>query len=147
MRALIQRVNKGKVTAGGKVVGEISKGMVILLGVRKGDTEKEADFLAEKVANLRIMSDSQDKMNLSIKDVGGEILVVSQFTLYGDASGGRRPSFIKAAEPELARKLYERFVEKLGSFGVKVETGRFGEYMEVEILNDGPITILLDSQE
>ncbi|MBI4999224.1 D-tyrosyl-tRNA(Tyr) deacylase [Candidatus Gottesmanbacteria bacterium] len=147
MRALIQRVNKGKVTIGGKVVGEIGKGMVILLGVANKDTEKEADFLAEKVVNLRIMADSAGKMNLSIKDVDGEILVVSQFTLYGDASGGRRPSFIQAASPDLAKRLYERFIEKLGSFGIKVATGRFGEYMELEIINDGPVTIMLDSKD
>ena len=145
MRVLIQRVNRGKVTIKGKVVGEIGKGMVILLGVREGDTEKEADFLAEKVANLRILADSEGKMNLSINDVGGEILVVSQFTLYGDASGGRRPSFIQAANPDLAKRLYERFIEKLKDYGIKVATGRFGEYMEVELINDGPVTILLET--
>jgi len=145
MRALIQRVKRGKVTVGGEVVGEIGHGMVILLGVKEGDTEKEADFLAEKVVNLRIMADSQGKMNLSIKDIGGEILVVSQFTLYGDTAGGRRPSFIKAAKPDLAKRLYQRFIEKLKEKGIKVETGRFGEYMEVEIINDGPVTILLET--
>lgn len=145
MRALIQRVKKGKVAIDGKTVGEIGKGMVILLGVKKEDTDKEVDFLAEKVANLRIMADKEGKMNLSIKDVGGEILVVSQFTLYGDASGGRRPSFIKAANPDLAKSLYERFIEKLKDYGIKVATGSFGEYMEVEIINDGPVTILLET--
>jgi D-tyrosyl-tRNA(Tyr) deacylase len=155
MRALIQRVNQGKVSVGGKVVGEIGKGMVILLGVKEGDIEKEADFLAEKVVNLRIMARKtpagsraeadEEKMNYSIKDIDGEILVVSQFTLYGDASGGRRPSFIKAANPDLAKSLYERFIEKLISYGIKVTTGSFGEYMEVEIINDGPVTILLDT--
>lgn len=148
MRALTQRVSRAKVAIGGKTVGEIDKGLVILLGVCQEDTEKEADFLAEKVANLRIMADSQGKMNLSIKDIGGEILVVSQFTLYADASGGRRPSFIKAANPELAKRLYERFIEKLEELGVaKIETGRFGEYMEVEIINDGPVTMMLDTED
>jgi len=145
MRALIQRVKRGKVSVGARVVAEIGQGMVILLGVKEGDTEKEADFLAEKVVNLRIMADSQGKMNLSIKDIGGEILVVSQFTLYGDTAGGRRPSFIKAAKPDLAKRLYQRFIEKLKEKGIKVETGRFGEYMEVEIINDGPVTILLET--
>jgi len=147
MRALVQRVKKGKVTVSSKTMGEIGKGLVILLGVAKEDTEKEADFLAEKVVNLRIMADKEGKMNLSIKGVDGEILLVSQFTLYGDASGGRRPSFIKAANPDLAKSLYERFIEKLRSYGIKVATGRFGEYMEVEIINDGPVTILLDTQD
>lgn len=155
MRVLIQRVNKGKVTVSGKIVGEIGKGMVILLGVKKEDTEAEASILAEKVVNLRIMAHktpsgsraevAEEKMNYSIKDVDGEILVISQFTLYADTKGGRRPSFIQAAEPELAKKLYERFGEKLRNYGIKVETGRFGEYMEVEIINDGPVTILLET--
>lgn len=147
MRALTQRVSRAKVAIGGKTVGEIDKGLVILLGVCQEDTEKEADFLAEKVINLRIMTDSQRKMNLSIKDINGEILVVSQFTLYADATGGRRPSFIKAAKPELAKSLYERFIEKLKGYGIKVATGRFGEYMEVEILNDGPVTMMLDTDD
>ena len=149
MRALLQRVSSGKVSlpAGRqgintKVVGEIGKGYVILLGV------KEGDLLAEKVVNLRVMSDKENKMNLAIKDVEGEILVVSQFTLYADLSAGRRPSFVHAAKPEVAKKLYEYFIAKLKSLGIKnVQTGEFGAYMEVVIVNDGPVTIMMDSEE
>ncbi|OGG14530.1 D-tyrosyl-tRNA(Tyr) deacylase [Candidatus Gottesmanbacteria bacterium RIFCSPHIGHO2_01_FULL_39_10] len=155
MRALLQRVSSGKVSlpAGRqgintKVVGEIGKGYVILLGVKEGDSEKEADLLAEKVVNLRVMSDKENKMNLAIKDVEGEILVVSQFTLYADLSAGRRPSFVHAAKPEVAKKLYEYFIAKLKSLGIKnVQTGEFGAYMEVVIVNDGPVTIMMDSEE
>lgn len=148
MRVLLQRVTGGKVSIDNKVVGEIGKGYVILLGVKEGDSDKEADILAEKVVNLRVMSDSQDKMNLSIKDVGGEILVVSQFTLYADLSAGRRPSFIGAAKPDEANRLYEYFIGKLKSLGIKnMQTGKFGAYMQVEIVNDGPVTIMLDSEQ
>lgn len=148
MRALIQRVTSGKVTINKKVVGQIGKGYVILLGVRGGDSEKEVKLLAEKTVNLRVMSDAQGKMNLSIKDVGGEILVISQFTLYADTKKGRRPSFVHAANPELANKLYQYYVDRLKQLGVKnVQTGEFGAYMEVEIVNDGPVTIMLDSDD
>lgn len=148
MKALIQRVTSGKVIIEGKRVGKIGKGYVILLGVKEGDSEKEADFLTEKIVNLRVMGDSNDKMNLSIKDVDGEILVVSQFTLYADTRGGRRPSFIKAAKPEMANRLYLYFVDQLKKLGVKnVQTGEFGAYMTVEIINDGPVTIMLDMEE
>jgi D-tyrosyl-tRNA(Tyr) deacylase len=148
MKALIQRVTKSKVIIDRKVVGEIGKGYVILLGVKEGDSEKEADLIAEKIINLRVMSDENDKMNLSIKDADGEILVVSQFTLYADTTGGRRPSFIRAAKPELAEKLYLYFIDKLKQLGVKnVQTGEFGAYMTVEIVNDGPVTIMLDTEE
>lgn len=148
MRVLIQRVTSGKVTIKNNIAGQIGKGYVILLGVREGDNEKEADFLAEKTVNLRIMSDVEDKMNLSIKDVDGDILVVSQFTLYADTKGGRRPSFINAAKPESANKLYLHYIEQLKKLGVKnVQTGEFGAYMTVEIINDGPVTIILDSDE
>ncbi len=147
MRALIQRVKKAKVLVGGEIISEIGKGFLILLGVKVGDTETDVNFLAEKIANLRIMADSQDKMNLSIQDVKGEILVVSQFTLYGDTSYGRRPSFIAAAKPEVAKNLYQKFVENLKSFGISVKTGKFGEYMEVELINDGPVTIMIESEE
>jgi len=147
MRALIQRVTSGKVTSNGKVIGKISKGYVILVGVKVGDSEKEAKLLAEKTVNLRVMSDQNDKMNLSIKDADGEILVISQFTLYADITGGRRPSFINAARPDTANKLYLYFVDKLKELGVKnVQTGEFGAYMTVEIVNDGPVTIMLDTQ-
>lgn len=148
MKALLQRVTKAKVTINGKVIGEIGKGYVILLGVKEGDNETQADFLAEKIVNLRVMSDENDKMNLSIKDVDGDILVVSQFTLYADTTAGRRPSFITAAKPDTAKKLYEYFIDKLKSLGVKsVQTGEFGAYMSVEIINDGPVTIMLDTEE
>lgn len=146
MRALVQRVTSGKVTIKDKVISQIGKGYVVLLGVKETDTEKEADLLAEKLINLRIMSDEDDKMNKSVLDVAGEILVVSQFTLYADAKGGRRPSFITAAKPDLANRLYEYFVAKLKNLGVKsVQTGEFGAYMTVEIVNDGPVTIMLDT--
>ncbi len=148
MKGLIQRVTNGKVSINGKVISQIGTGYIILLGVSEKDTEKEADLLAEKTVNLRIMSDEQDKMNKSILDIGGEILVVSQFTLLSDTTGGRRPSFIKAAKRDLANKLYLYFVDKLKNLGVtNVQTGEFGAYMSVEIINDGPVTILLDTQE
>ncbi len=148
MRILLQRVTAGKVTIDNKVIGQIRNGYVILLGVKEGDTEKEADLLAEKIVNLRVMSDENNKMNKSIKDSEGSVLVVSQFTLYADLSGGRRPSFIQAAKPEVANKLYQYFVNKLKTLGVKnVQTGEFGAYMSVDIVNDGPVTILLDSSE
>lgn len=146
MRLVIQRVNKARVKKSetDEVVGEIGEGLFILLGVKRGDKEEEADYVAEKVSKLRIMKDEEKKMNLSIKDTGGEILVVSQFTLYGDTKGQNRPSFIKAAEPELAKRVYERFISKLKELGIKVETGSFGDYMEIEASFDGPVTILLE---
>ncbi len=148
MRVLLQRVTSGKVSIREKVISQIGKGYVILLGVKEGDSEKEADFLAEKIVNLRVMSDENEKMNLAIQDVGGSVLVVSQFTLYADLSAGRRPSFIKAAKPETAKKLYEYFIDKLKSMEIKaIQTGEFGAYMIVEIVNDGPVTIMIDSEE
>lgn len=145
MRAVIQRVTRGKVSINGKVKSELGLGYVILLGVKEGDSEKEAQLLAAKVVKLRIMADEAGKMNRSILDVGGEILIVSQFTLYADTSAGRRPSFIQAARPEVSKPLYELFVEKLQRLGVKkVVTGAFGTYMEVEIHNDGPVTIIME---
>jgi D-tyrosyl-tRNA(Tyr) deacylase len=147
MRILLQRVTSGKVSIKEKIISQIGKGYVLLLGVKEGDSEKEAEILAEKIANLRVMSDKENKMNLSIKDAGGSILVVSQFTLYADLSAGRRPSFIKAAKPEIANKLYQYFIAKLKSLGIKdVQSGEFGSYMSVEIVNDGPVTILLDTE-
>lgn len=146
MRALIQRVTSGNVTTEGKVIGEIGHGFVVLLGVREGDSEKEAELLASKTINLRVMSDSEDKMNKSILDVGGEILVISQFTLYADTSAGRRPSFMQAAKPNLAKELYNHFISQLKKLAVKnVASGEFGAYMRVEIINDGPVTIMLDT--
>lgn len=146
MRTIIQRVTVGSVTLENGVKREIGTGYVIFVGIKVGDGENEAKMLAEKVVNLRIMADEAGKMNCSILDVDGEILVVSQFTLYADTSGGRRPSFIQAAKPEVSKPLYELFVNELKRLGVKkVVTGEFGAYMNVEIHNDGPVTIILDS--
>ena len=143
MRAVDQRVSHAQVKVDGKVVRKIEKGYLVLLGVKEGDTTKEADFLANKVVNLRVFEDENDKMNLSIKDVGGEMLIVSQFTLYGDASHGNRPSFTEAARPEEANSLYEYFCDQV-SKEVHVEKGVFQAEMKVELLNDGPVTILLE---
>ena len=147
MRAVLQRVTAGKVTIGGRVRGEIGRGFVVLLGIHGDDTEAIGDFFAEKIVNLRVFEDEAGKMNRSLLDTGGSILLVSQFTLYADCSHGRRPSFIEAARPETAIPLYERMIEKLRAFGIRVETGEFGADMQVEIANDGPVTILFDSNE
>ena len=148
MKAVIQRVRHAKVTVGGRVTGETEKGYLILLGVMNGDTEEEAKILAKKTAELRIFRDENDKMNLSLLDVGGQVLVVSQFTLCADVSHGRRPSFINSAPPKEAERLYEFFVSELLRNGVKkVETGEFGADMAVELLNEGPVTILFDTDE
>lgn len=144
MRLVIQRVKKSKVSVDNKVVGEIGPGLFVLLGIGEGDIPDSVDALVHKLVKLRVLDDGKGKMNLSIKDVGGEILVVSQFTLYADTSAGNRPSFIKAAKPDVARPLYERFVQRLKEEGVKVATGSFGEYMQIESLADGPVTILLE---
>jgi D-tyrosyl-tRNA(Tyr) deacylase len=145
MRAVVQRVSHAKVGVGVEVTGEIDIGLLVLLGVGVGDTRSEADYLAEKIIGLRIFDDAAGKMNLAVADVGGALLVVSQFTLYGDVRRGKRPSFDAAAPPELARELYEHFVEKIRGAGLRCETGRFQETMQVELVNDGPVTILLDS--
>jgi D-aminoacyl-tRNA deacylase len=145
MRAVIQRVRRARVTVDGAVVGEIAAGWLVLLGVGPADTQKQADWLAEKVACLRAFPDADDKMNLSVQDVGGSVLVVSQFTLYGDCSKGRRPSFIGAAPPAVAEPLYEAFVTALKLLGVPVATGRFAADMQVELVNDGPVTFVLDT--
>ena len=145
MRAVVQRVSRAKVTVSGEITGEIGSGLLVLLGVGQGDTRAEADYLAEKIVGLRIFEDSGGKMNLSVVDSGGAMLAVSQFTLYGDARRGKRPSFDGAAPPEQARELYEYFVEKVRAAGVRCETGRFQEMMQVELVNEGPVTILLDS--
>lgn len=148
MRAVIQRVKEAKVTVDGKIVGQIGKGVLVLLGVGKDDSEDDLIWTANKVVNLRIFEDESGKMNLSLLDVGGEILVVSQFTLYGDARKGRRPSFTSAAPPEKGEKFYEKFVEYLKKkYNIKVETGEFGAMMDVQLVNWGPVTILLDSKK
>ena len=145
MRAVVQRVSSSKVTVDGNVTGEIKKGLLVLLGVTHEDTSKDVDYIIDKVLNLRIIEDENEKMNLSLKDVEGELLVVSQFTLYGDCRKGRRPSFSTAARPELATKLYEEFIEKSRKEGIVTQTGQFGAHMMVDLTNDGPVTILLES--
>jgi D-aminoacyl-tRNA deacylase len=145
MRAVVQRVSRAKVAVNGEVTGEIGLGLLVLLGVGQGDTRAEADYLAEKIAGLRIFEDAGGKMNLPVADVGGAVLAVSQFTLYGDVRRGKRPSFDAAAPPQQARELYEYFVEKIRVAGLRCETGRFQEMMQVELVNEGPVTILLDS--
>ena len=145
MRAVVQRVSRARVSMKGEVAGKIGLGLLVLLGVGAGDTRSEADYLVDKTIGLRIFEDASGKMNLSVAEVGGALLVVSQFTLYGDARRGKRPSFDAAAPPEQARELYEYFVEKVRAAGLRCETGRFQETMQVELVNEGPVTILLDS--
>lgn len=145
MRAVLQRVSAAKVTVSGKVVGEIGRGILILLGVGQNDTEKDAVYILEKLLNLRIFEDSEAKMNLSLLNTNGELLVVSQFTLYADTRKGRRPSFVEAAVPEKAQLLYDYFVREARKRLAKVETGQFQAMMDVELTNDGPVTILIDS--
>lgn len=147
MRAVIQRVSRAKVTIDDEITGEIGKGLLILLGVSTEDSEKDADYLLEKTLNLRVFEDAADKMNLSLLDISGELLVVSQFTLYGDVRKGRRPSFIKAAAPEKANALYEYFVAAARRQIVNVQTGKFQAMMDVTLINAGPVTILLDSEK
>lgn len=145
MRCVIQRVTEASVTTGGEVVGKIGKGLMVLVGVSVDDTDKDVRYMADKVPNLRIFEDEDGKMNLSLKDVGGAILAVSQFTLYGDARGGRRPGFTAAARPEPANELYEKLVAAWRAQGLSVETGRFRTDMQVALINDGPVTLLMDS--
>lgn len=147
MRAVVQRVSRARVTVNGEVVGQIGLGYVVLLGVSADDDAAAADYMAEKIAGLRVFEDEAGKMNRSIQDAGGAVLAISQFTLYGDVRRGRRPGFDRAARPEQAEPLYERFVERLRALGLRVETGRFQTHMEVELLNDGPVTILVDSEK
>jgi D-aminoacyl-tRNA deacylase len=147
MRAVVQRVNEARVEIEGKVVGEISKGLLIFLGVGEKDTEKECEYMVNKIINLRIFPDADDLMNLSLMDIKGDVLVVSQFTLWGDCRKGRRPSFIEAARPEKANILYERFISIIKGMGIKVATGKFQEMMDVHLVNDGPVTILVDSDK
>ncbi|GAJ07656.1 unnamed protein product [marine sediment metagenome] len=147
MRAVVQRVKEGSVEIKEKETGKIEEGLIILLGVGQKDTEEDAGYLAEKIVNLRIFEDKEGKMNLSVKDISGQILVISQFTLYGDCKKGRRPSFISAALPEKAIKLYDYFVKCIKNYGLKIETGEFQAMMLVKIYNDGPVTIILDSEK
>lgn len=147
MRAVLQRVTRARVNVDGRVTGEIGAGLVVLLGVGREDLLESAAYLAEKTAHLRIFPDAEGKMNRSLIDAGGAALVVSQFTLYGDARGQRRPGFTRAAPPEEANRLYEEYVRALRALGVRVETGVFQTHMEVELTNDGPVTILLDSEK
>jgi len=146
VKALLQRVTRASVSVGGEVVGRIGRGLVVFVGVASGDTEKDAQYLAQKAVELRIFSDEEGRFNLSALDIKGELLVVSQFTLLADTRKGRRPSFIEAAPPAQAEEIFERFVEQARATGLRVATGRFQQYMRVEIHNDGPVTILLDSK-
>lgn len=147
MRALVQLVSEAKVTVGNRITGAITTGLVILLGVRQGDTEKDARYLADKIANLRIFPDADGVMNRSILEEKGEMLVVSQFTLFGDCRKGRRPSYSKAAPPDEANKLYQYFIQEIEKLGIKAATGEFQAMMQVALINNGPVTILLDSEK
>lgn len=147
MRCVVQRVSRASVTVEGKITGQVEKGYMVLVGVETGDTEQDMRYCAEKVAGLRVFEDENGKMNLSVKDVGGAVLAVSQFTLLGDARHGRRPSFSNAARPEEANAFYEAFCEALRAENIRVETGVFQTDMQVELVNDGPVTILLDSRK
>jgi D-tyrosyl-tRNA(Tyr) deacylase len=147
MRAVVQRVSRATVTIGDKVTGEIGQGLLVLLGVGQNDSESDAEYCAEKICGLRIFEDDQGKMNRSLLDDGGSVLAVSQFTLYGDVRRGKRPSFDAAARPEAAKRLYEYFVERIRAAGLHCETGRFQEMMRVALVNEGPVTILIDSEK
>ena len=147
MRSVVQRVSRAQVTVDDAVVGKIGAGLMVLLGVEKGDTTQDVKYMADKIVGLRVFQDDQDKMNLSLNDVGGGILAVSQFTLLGDTRKGRRPSFIHAADPETGNRLYEEWVQYTRGLGIHVETGQFQTDMQVELVNDGPVTILLDSRK
>lgn len=147
MRVIVQRVKYASVTVEGKLISAIDQGFLLLVGITPGDTEKEAEKIADKIAHLRIFTDENDKMNLSLLDVGGKVLSISQFTLYADVRKGRRPSFDKAARPETAKPLYEQFNRLLKGYGLEVGAGIFGADMKVELLNDGPVTIIVDSAE
>lgn len=147
MRAVIQRVSKASVTIDGEIGGEIGSGLVVLLGIRRGDTETDLRWLAEKIANLRIFGDHDGKMNLSVADIAGEVLIISQFTLYGDCRKGRRPGFSGAAPPDIAEPLYNKFLKEMESLKLTVASGTFQAEMAVELINDGPVTLLVDSEK
>lgn len=145
MKTLIQRVKEAKVSVDNKTIGEIGKGLLVFLGVKHDDTEKDIDYLVEKILNLRIFKDGDRHFEKSLLDTRGEILVISQFTLYGNVKNGRRPDFIQAAKPDMAEKLYDRFIEKFRNTGLKVEAGEFGAIMEISLVNDGPVTLMIES--
>ncbi|MCP4079498.1 MAG: D-tyrosyl-tRNA(Tyr) deacylase [Planctomycetaceae bacterium] len=147
MRGCVQRVSRAKVEVDSQIVGEIGMGLAVLLGVGKGDTEADAKYLAEKITQLRIFADDEGKMNRSLVDVSGQLLAISQFTLYGDVRKGRRPSFIQAADPDMGNRLYEYFVQQVRELGIAVATGQFQADMQVELVNEGPVTIILDSEK
>ncbi len=147
MRAVIQRVSEASVEVDGKIVGAIGNGLVVLLGIHREDTEEDLDYLVKKIPELRIFEDAEGKMNLSLREVQGEILAISQFTLYANTRKGRRPSFVEAAPPEIAEPMYERFIEKLQTSGIRVQRGVFGAMMLVRIFNQGPVTIILNSED
>ncbi|MEK7172299.1 MAG: D-aminoacyl-tRNA deacylase [Patescibacteria group bacterium] len=147
MRALIQRVTNAKVTVKEQLISQIGKGFLVLLGVTHSDTETEINYLVEKIANLRVFGDDNDKMNLSLMDIKGEVLIVSQFTLYANCKRGRRPDFISAAKPELAQELYKKFVQRFKETGLKIGEGEFGAMMDIDLVNSGPVTIMLDTAE
>ena len=145
MRCVVQKVTRASVTVAGELVGEIGQGYMVLVGAEEGDAEADVNYCADKIVGLRVFEDADDKLNLSVKDVGGSVLLVSQFTLLGDARKGRRPSFIRAARPEQAEPLFEKLVQRVSDASIPVATGRFRTHMEVSLVNDGPVTILLDS--
>lgn len=147
MRAVVQRVSKAQVSVDSKIVGSIEKGLVVYIGVGKEDTNSDIDYLADKVVGLRIFEDDNEKMNLSVQDIEGDVLAISQFTLYGDVRKGKRPSFTDSAEPLIGNEFYEHFIDKLENMGINVQRGIFGAHMEVSYINDGPVTILLDSKK
>jgi D-tyrosyl-tRNA(Tyr) deacylase len=147
MRAVLQRVSRAQVRSGGQILGEIGRGFVVLLGVARDDTEADAARLADRILGIRVFADSEGKMNCALATIGGELLVVSQFTLLADTDSGRRPSFTRAAAPDEARRLYEHFLSLVRNHDIKVETGQFAATMEVELVNDGPVTIILDSRQ
>jgi len=147
MLAVIQRVSQAQVSVDKKIIGKISQGFLVFLGVVKGDTDKDLDYLIKKITNLRIMSDADDKMNLSLQDVNGQVLVISQFTLAANVSKGNRPSFINAADPQTGEKYYNLFINKLRQNGLTVATGQFGAYMKIDLINDGPVTIIINSRK
>lgn len=147
MRAVVQRVKEASVTVDNQIVGNISKGLLVFLGVGEGDSKADLNYIVDKTLGLRIFEDENDKMNLSVQDINGEILVVSQFTLYGDVRKGKRPSFIKSAHPEIGNAFYEEFIRKINEAGIKAESGKFGAHMDINLVNDGPVTILIDSKK